>query len=153
MLAGDQLLTQIAGALKESVRAEDTVARLGGDEFAILVPRLDKSRDVTHLASKVLKAIAQPFQVEGGQVAVSASVGVALSSDSGNDSAQTGQMRRHGDVSRQEARQERLSRLRAADARRARALPSHAAALEGGAEPQRVRAALPAEAPVPKPAS
>ena len=86
-VAGDQLLAQIAGALKESVRAEDTVARLGGDEFAILVPRLDKSRDVTHLASKVLKAIAQPFQVEGGQVAVSASVGVALSSDSGNDSA------------------------------------------------------------------
>ena len=86
-VAGDQLLTQIAGALKESVRAEDTVARLGGDEFAILVPRLDKSRDMTHLASKVLKAIAQPFQVEGGQVAVSASVGVALSSDSGNDSA------------------------------------------------------------------
>ena len=86
-VAGDQLLTQIAGALKESVRGEDTVARLGGDEFAILIPRLDKSHDVTHLASKVLKAIAQPFHVEGGQVAVSASVGVALSSDSGNDSA------------------------------------------------------------------
>ena len=86
-LAGDQLLAQIAGALKESVRAEDTVARLGGDEFAILMPRLDKSRDVTHLASKVLKAIAQPFRIEGGEVAVSASIGVALSSDSGNDSA------------------------------------------------------------------
>ena len=51
------------------------------------MPRLDKSRDVTHLASKVLKAVAQPFQIEGGEVAVSASVGVALSSDSGNDSA------------------------------------------------------------------
>jgi len=86
-LAGDQLLTQIAGALKESVRKEDTVARLGGDEFAVLVPRLDKSRDVTHLASKVLKAIARPFKVDGGEVTVSASVGVALSSDSGNDSA------------------------------------------------------------------
>ena len=86
-LAGDQLLTKIAGSLKESVRTEDTVARLGGDEFAVLVPRLDRSRDVTHLASKVLKAIAQPFQVEGGEVTVSASVGVALSSDSGNDSA------------------------------------------------------------------
>jgi diguanylate cyclase (GGDEF)-like protein len=85
--AGDQLLAQIAGALKESVRAEDTVARLGGDEFAVLMPRLDKSRDVTHLASKVLKAISQPFQVEGGEVVVSASIGVALSSDSGNDSA------------------------------------------------------------------
>ena len=85
--AGDQLLAQIARALKESVRAEDTVARLGGDEFAILMPRLDKSRDVTHLASKVLKAIAQPFQVDDGEVVVSASVGVALSSDSGNDSA------------------------------------------------------------------
>lgn len=85
-LAGDQLLTQIAAALKESVRSEDTVARLGGDEFAVLLPRLDKSRDVTHMASKVLKAIAQPFHVEGGHVAVSASVGVALSSDSGNDS-------------------------------------------------------------------
>ena len=86
-LAGDQLLAQIARALKESVRAEDTVARLGGDEFAILMPRLDKSRDVTHLASKVLKAIAQPFRIDGGEVAVSASIGVALSSDSGNDSA------------------------------------------------------------------
>jgi diguanylate cyclase (GGDEF)-like protein len=86
-LAGDQLLAKIAGALKESVRAEDTVARLGGDEFAILVPRLDKSRDVTHMAAKVLKAVAQPFQVDGATVVVSASVGVALSSDSGNDSA------------------------------------------------------------------
>jgi len=86
-LAGDQLLVQIAGALKESVRKEDTVARLGGDEFAVLMPRLDKSRDVTHLASKVLKAIAQPFKVDVGEVTVSASVGVALSSDSGNDSA------------------------------------------------------------------
>jgi diguanylate cyclase (GGDEF)-like protein len=86
-VAGDQLLAQIAAALKESVRSEDTVARLGGDEFAVLMPRLDKSRDVTHLASKVLKAIAQPFKVDGGEVAVSASVGVALSSDSGNDSA------------------------------------------------------------------
>jgi diguanylate cyclase (GGDEF)-like protein len=86
-LAGDQLLTRIGRVLKESVRAEDTVARLGGDEFAVLVPRLDKSRDVTHLAAKVLKAIAAPFEVDGGQAMVSASVGVALSSDSGNDSA------------------------------------------------------------------
>ena len=86
-VAGDQLLAQIAAALKESVRSEDTVARLGGDEFAVLMPRLDKSRDVTHLASKVLKAIAQPFKVDVGEVTVSASVGVALSSDSGNDSA------------------------------------------------------------------
>jgi diguanylate cyclase (GGDEF)-like protein len=85
--AGDQLLVQIAAALKDAVRAEDTVARLGGDEFAVLVPRLDKSRDVTHLAAKVLKAIAQPFQIEGGEVTVSGSVGVALSSDSGDDSA------------------------------------------------------------------
>jgi diguanylate cyclase (GGDEF)-like protein len=82
-MAGDQLLAQIATALKDTVRAEDTVARLGGDEFAVLVPRLNKSRDLTHLALKVLKAIAQPFPVDGGEVAVSASVGVALSSDSG----------------------------------------------------------------------
>jgi diguanylate cyclase (GGDEF)-like protein len=86
-VAGDQLLAQIAARLKESVRAEDTVARLGGDEFAVLMPRLDKSRDVTHLASKVLKAVAQPFRVDAGEVTVSASVGVALSSDAGNDSA------------------------------------------------------------------
>jgi diguanylate cyclase (GGDEF)-like protein len=85
-MAGDQLLAQIAAGLKNTVRAEDTVARLGGDEFAILMPRLDRNRDVTHLASKVLKAIAQPFNVDGGKVTVSASVGVALSSDSGNDS-------------------------------------------------------------------
>jgi len=86
-LAGDQLLAQIAGALTQSLRAEDTVARLGGDEFAILVPRLAKSRDETYLATKVLTAIAQPFPIEGGELTVSAGVGVALSSDSGNDSA------------------------------------------------------------------
>ena len=85
---GDQLLTQIAAALKKTVRADDTVARLGGDEFAILMPRLNRNRDVTHLASKVLKVIAQPFRLDGGEVTVLASVGVALSSDSGNDSTQ-----------------------------------------------------------------
>ena len=103
-VAGDQLLAQIAAALKESVRSEDTVARLGGDEFAVLMPRLDKSRDVTHLASKVLKAIAQPFKVDGRRGHGFGERRRGALQRFGQRQRQTHQMRRHGDVSREEAR-------------------------------------------------
>jgi diguanylate cyclase (GGDEF)-like protein len=85
---GDQLLQQVAACLKESVRAEDTVARLGGDEFGIILPHVEKPEHAILVAQKALALLSRPFQLDGHEVAVTASIGVAISSPGGAD-AQT----------------------------------------------------------------
>ena len=82
-LVGDKLLQHIANCLVNSVREEDTVARLGGDEFAIIVPYIDKPEHAASIAQKVLRAIAQPLQIENKEVLVTGSVGLAVSSSDG----------------------------------------------------------------------
>ncbi len=81
--AGDMLLQETAKRLKHAVRAEDTVARLGGDEFVIVIPYLVKDQltvaTVTSIAKKVLAAISQPLLIEGLEVFVTGSIGIAFS--------------------------------------------------------------------------
>ncbi len=76
--AGDELLCETAARLGACVRAYDTVARLGGDEFAILLPELRSGDDLGRVASKVLEALNQPFLLDGKEVFVSCSIGIAL---------------------------------------------------------------------------
>jgi diguanylate cyclase (GGDEF)-like protein/PAS domain S-box-containing protein len=77
--AGDELLRTIASRLSGAVRTGDTVARFGGDEFAVLIEQsalpLEEARLV---AARVLEAISGPVEVEGREVAVSGSVGIAV---------------------------------------------------------------------------
>ncbi len=78
--AGDDLICQVANRLADSVRGQDTVARLGGDEFAVLLPGLSDA-DVTHrLASRILAALNEPFNLQGEMVQSSGSIGVACTS-------------------------------------------------------------------------
>lgn len=84
--AGDELLVQLAGLLRESLRETDSISRLGGDEFAILLPdsRLDQAFAV---AEKLLQAIRDyPFVVRGQRVSVTGSLGVALFPEHGTTS-------------------------------------------------------------------
>jgi len=82
--AGDELIKRSADRLREVLRGSDTVARLGGDEFAILLPGL-KSDETVRVARKLLEAMRQPFLVAGRELRVSASLGLAIGPQDGED--------------------------------------------------------------------
>ena len=75
---GDLLLTQIAARLAASVRQIDTVCRLGGDEFAVTLATLANVDDAAIVARKIVNAIDAPFAIDGLELTVSASIGIAL---------------------------------------------------------------------------
>jgi diguanylate cyclase (GGDEF)-like protein/PAS domain S-box-containing protein len=76
--AGDQALIHIARVLRTCVRQSDTAARMGGDEFAIVMRNVSHSENVIPLAQKILETLAEPFVLEGQEVYVTASIGIAL---------------------------------------------------------------------------
>ncbi|MCU1676557.1 MAG: hypothetical protein JWM93_1315 [Frankiales bacterium] len=81
---GDALLNEFANRLRGCARAIDTVARLGGDEFVILVDRINGLDDAAMLAGRVARELAAPFAYDGRVVHLTASVGIATTSDSGS---------------------------------------------------------------------
>ena len=87
-LAGDQLLCEVAQRLLSNVRAEDTVARLGGDEFIVIAPHVEDAAEVRGIAERVLAAVAAPVQLDGRELVVQASIGVAMFPDHGDTAAQ-----------------------------------------------------------------
>ena len=82
--AGDTLLKMVAGRLAAAVREGDTVARLGGDEFVIVL-RLSGVAEAGQVASKIIEAVAQPYDIEGQAVAITVSAGVGLFPAHGED--------------------------------------------------------------------
>ena len=76
--AGDDFLKEASRRLIGAVRGSDTVARLGGDEFAVLVANLAQERDAEVIASKILGALAPAAQLAGGEIGMSASIGISL---------------------------------------------------------------------------
>lgn len=83
--AGDQVLVQFAQRLRNCVREVDTVARQGGDEFIVLLTELRNGADAQPVADKIMKAIAEPFTVNGDLLDVGASIGVAVYPDDDED--------------------------------------------------------------------
>jgi diguanylate cyclase (GGDEF)-like protein len=77
-LSGDELIRLVAARLRGLVRDSDTVARLGGDEFAIVQTNIRAAADAAVLADKITTALREPFEVNGGQPLVGASIGIAL---------------------------------------------------------------------------
>jgi len=75
---GDTLLTLVAGRLEKAMRSEDTVARLGGDEFVILLEDVTEISGLAHAAEKILSKIKQPFLIEGKEIHISSSIGIAV---------------------------------------------------------------------------
>lgn len=92
--AGDIILQEVALRLREVIRESDTVARLGGDEFAVVLPRVDPN-GATLIAEKILKALHEPFSVEGRVLPLGGSVGIALFPEHGEDG---GSLLRRADV-------------------------------------------------------
>jgi diguanylate cyclase (GGDEF)-like protein len=76
--AGDMLLQMVASRILALVGANDTVARLGGDEFAALLPGLDDPLKAATISDALIKAIAEPFTIDGQPVVIGASIGIAL---------------------------------------------------------------------------
>lgn len=85
---GDALLKSAAQRLLACVREVDTVTRLGGDEFAILLSGIRQPLDATSLAGWLIEVLSQPFQVDGHQVVIGASVGIAFGPQDGIDGQQ-----------------------------------------------------------------
>jgi diguanylate cyclase (GGDEF)-like protein/PAS domain S-box-containing protein len=75
--AGDRLLVGVASALQAAVRPTDTLARFGGDEFVVLCEGLRDEEDVLALVSRLSAALETPIVLADGEVAVTASIGVA----------------------------------------------------------------------------
>jgi len=76
-LVGDELLKRVAERLTSLVRNSDTVARLGGDEFAILLEGINSREDMSLLAKKILRIIEQPLKLDGQELRISVSIGIA----------------------------------------------------------------------------
>jgi diguanylate cyclase (GGDEF)-like protein len=87
--AGDQLLRRLADRISARLRVEDTASRLGGDEFVLVFPDLTQDKDralleVDRLARQIMEVITSPFTINGHEVQVTASIGVALIPADGN---------------------------------------------------------------------
>jgi diguanylate cyclase (GGDEF)-like protein len=77
--AGDKLLVALASRLAESLRPGDTIARLGGDEFAVLIENLSASSTAEDVAQRMLEVLIEPAVVNGREVTMRGSVGIAVS--------------------------------------------------------------------------
>lgn len=75
---GDELLKTVGTRLQASLREEDSIARMGGDEFTILLADLKTTDDSAKIAQKVLDTVAQPLKVDGTELFVTTSIGIAL---------------------------------------------------------------------------
>jgi diguanylate cyclase (GGDEF)-like protein len=95
--AGDHLLQLVAGRLRASCREREDevvpasaaldpeVARLGGDEFTVIMPGLADPEDAAKLARRILSSLAHPFRLEGREIFVNASIGIAIYPYDGED--------------------------------------------------------------------
>lgn len=83
--AGDAVLAEVGRRILASVRESDIAARLGGDEFAVVLTESGGQDNVAVLARKLLHALARPYVLARGQADVSASIGVALFPEDGQD--------------------------------------------------------------------
>jgi diguanylate cyclase (GGDEF)-like protein/PAS domain S-box-containing protein len=86
--AGDKLLKMVTERLQTLVRGADTVARMGGDEFAILQQAISQPADASSLARRIIDAVSQPYEIDGHQVVIGTSIGIAVGPSDGTMSDQ-----------------------------------------------------------------
>lgn len=104
---GDRLLLEVGHRITSCLRPEDTVARLGGDEFALLLEDTADLSGATAMAERVSAEIQRPFIVDGRDVLISASIGIALT---GVGSMQPEEVLRNADLAMYQAKAEGRAR-------------------------------------------
>ncbi|WP_375195068.1 diguanylate cyclase domain-containing protein [Sphingobium sp.] len=83
--AGDRLLLEAAQRLTSMVRAQDVAARLGGDEFLLVQSRIQHSDQAEMLARRVIRQLSEPYVIDGVDMRVTVSIGIAMAPDYGTD--------------------------------------------------------------------
>jgi diguanylate cyclase (GGDEF)-like protein len=86
--AGDRLLQAVAVRLASCARAIDMVARQGGDEFTIIQTELERPEDADRFAQRIVTTISEPYDLDGSQVVIGVSIGVAVAPGDGSQSEQ-----------------------------------------------------------------
>jgi len=99
--AGDQLLRTVAERLRVCVRESDTLSRIGGDEFVIILSMVSDEDGISSAATKVLGIISEPFVIEGQELYLTASIGIAVYPNDGSD-VQT--LLKHADLAMYQAK-------------------------------------------------
>ena len=83
---GDELLKQVATRLTHScLRVVDTLARLGGDEFIVILPEQTNREDIAAVAARIVATLEQPFFLQGREIHISASIGIAIFPEDAGD--------------------------------------------------------------------
>ena len=85
---GDKLLKQVAERLRAIIRPSDLITRFGGDEFIVVQTGTDNRQNAEWLAQRLLRAIAEPFEVDGHRLDIGASIGIAMAPADGTDADQ-----------------------------------------------------------------
>ena len=100
---GDSLLQVVGDKLTGLLRRNDTVARMGGDEYLLLLPEIARAEDAGKIARKILKIFREPFAVDGHQLRITASIGISLYPNDGQD-ADT--LMKHADIAMYRAKEQ-----------------------------------------------
>lgn len=85
--AGDKLLIETANRLNLAVRKEDTVGRIGGDEFIVLLRALTDDINALDIAENLLKIFREPFQIDGRELILTLSIGIAIYPENGSSAS------------------------------------------------------------------
>jgi diguanylate cyclase (GGDEF)-like protein len=85
---GDKLLGAVAGRLAACVDEQDFVARLGGDEFAVIHSNVERPEESGALAARIIERVGAPYEIEGQQLNVGVSIGIAIAPADGKDADQ-----------------------------------------------------------------
>jgi diguanylate cyclase (GGDEF)-like protein len=100
--AGDTLLIELAGRLRDNLRSSDLIARLGGDEFLVVLEEVHEPAPVEIVANKLLAETVRPYSLPGAQVSVTASIGISIFPD---DAADASALMKHADMAMYAAKQ------------------------------------------------
>ena len=100
--AGDALLIELAGRLRDNLRSSDLIARLGGDEFLVVLEEVQDAGPVETVAKKLLVETVRPYSLPGAQASVTASIGISIFPD---DAADATALMKHADMAMYAAKQ------------------------------------------------
>ncbi len=100
---GDVIIRICAERLNACLRRSDSVARIGGDEFTLLLTHIENNTDVAHIAEKIIELISEPSEINGYEVSVGCSIGIALYPQAGHDAES---LLKNADMAMYKAKQE-----------------------------------------------